>query len=60
MTCVMARLVGEAGLRIGVCVYTVAALHNYSDLCFLLQCVSTPVSDGTCRLACVSSILDHP
>lgn len=48
MTHVMARLVGEAGLRIRVCVYTVAALHNYSDLCYLLQCASTPVSGGTC------------
>lgn len=42
MTRVMARLVGEAGLRIGLCVYTVATLHNYSDVCYLLQCASTP------------------
>lgn len=60
MTRVMARLVGEAGLRIGLCVYTVATLHNYSDVCHLLQCASTPVSDGACRLhASVPYLIIH-
>lgn len=60
MTRVMARLVGEAGLRIGLCVYTVATLHSYSDVCHLLQCASAPVSDGACRLhASVPYLIIH-
>ena len=55
MTRVIPRLVGQAGLRIGVCVYTAAGPHNHTDLCFLVQSRSTPASDSTCRLHVLSS-----